>query len=596
MSSTQFSFDVDDASFVLFDQLAVPEALGALERYADLDRDVYAATLAEGYRMARDVLAPLNRPGDRQGCRLDREGNVTTPDGYREAWERFRAGGWVGPRADPDLGGAGLPAVMGAVLNEMFSGACVGFNMYAGLTAAAARMVLKFAPEQWRRPVATKLFAGSWTGTMCLTESGAGSSVGDTRAVATPTETPGRWALEGEKIFITGGDCDLAENIVHLVLARTPGAPAGTKGLSLFLVPKRTFDDELRLGERNGAVVRGIEHKMGIHGSATCVLGLGGGRACHGWLMGGLHEGIGSMFHMMNEARIGVGVQGLAMGSAALQYSRAYARERVQGSAARELRNADAPRVAIVEHPDVRRMLLGQRAVVESMRAMCYRIARDFDLAEHGVDAAARERLAARIELMLPIVKAMCTDLGFEVAVTGLQIHGGYGYTAEFPIEQLVRDAKIQSIYEGTNGIQALDLLGRKLRIQGGRAFMEWVQDAGRATEEAAREGLEKPARALGEAARTVAGAAMALAERSTRRGPDAALQHAVSFLRAMGWVALGLESLDQARVAARTDTPRAAGKRCNLDFFVAQLLPLALAAVRAIESDDESCLQPEAV
>ena len=522
---------------------------------------------------------------------------MTTPDGYGEAWKQFCEGGWVGPRAEPELGGAGLPAILGALLNEMFSGANVAFNMYAGLTGAAARVVVKFAQEKWRQPVAEKLFTGEWTGTMCLTESGAGSSVGDNRAKATPSEDEeGVYLLEGEKIFITGGDNDFTDNIVHLVLARTPGAPSGIKGLSLFLVPKFIFDDDMKVGERNGAHVLRIEHKMGINGSATCVLGLGAKGPCKGWLLGEEHQGIQLMFHMMNEARIGVGMQGLAMGSASFQYARHYAKERVQGTSMREIKNADAPRIPIVQHPDVRRMLMTQKVKVETVRAMCYRLARDFDIAELSDDEGERKRLAERIDLLVPIVKSMATDLGFDVAVTGVQIYGGYGYTAEFPVEQLVRDAKIQSIYEGTNGIQALDLLGRKMRISGGKLFMDWMQDAQKDAEAAGTEGFEKQAASLGKGIQAVAASAMHIAGLGQGGNMEAALQYAVPFLNAFGWVVLGLEALDQARVAKRLidgdkETALLRGKLLNLDFFVANLLPQAIGLAKSIQSGDSSCL-----
>jgi hypothetical protein len=598
VSSTNFSFDVEDASFALFDQLRVHEKLGELERYADLDRDVYQATVEEGYKLAREVLHPINGRGDREGCTLDDDGNVTTPRGFREAWKQFCEGGWVGPRADPELGGAGLPAVIGAVLNELFSGSCVAFNMYGGLTGAAARVVLKFAAEKWQRPIAQKMFTGEWTGTMCLTEAGAGSSVGDNRAKAVPSDDPGVYLIEGEKIFITGGDNDLAENIVHLVLARTPGAPSGIKGLSLFLVPKFEFNDDLELGERNGAHVLRLEHKMGIKGSATCVLGLGSKQPCKGWLLGKEHEGIHLMFHMMNEARIGVGVQGLAMGSAAFQYARHYAKERVQGTSMKEIKNPDAKSIAIVEHPDVRRMLMEQKVIVETMRAMCYRLARDFDVAELSTREEERARLTERIDLLVPIIKAMCTDLGFEVAVTAVQIYGGYGYTGEFPVEQLVRDAKIQSIYEGTNGIQALDLMGRKLRIKGGKLFMDWMGDAQKSLETAKNEGFVAPAEAFGKAINAVAASAMHLGGLGQAGKMDAALSYAVPFMQAFGWLVLGLEAVDQAIIAKRKaeaegDSDFLRGKRLNLDYFAANLLPRTIALAKSVQSKDESCLDP---
>nr|WP_255215977.1 acyl-CoA dehydrogenase [Pseudenhygromyxa sp. WMMC2535] len=431
---------------------------------------------------------------------------------------------------------------------------------------------------------------------MCLTEPGAGSSVGDNRTKAKPADEEGVWLLEGEKIFITGGDSDMVGNICHLVLARTPGSPEGTKGLSLFMVPKYWFDTEtLELGERNGAHVLKLEHKMGINGSATCVLGIGARGPCRGWMVGEERDGIRVMFEMMIEARLGVAVQGLAAGSASFQYARHYVHERVQGTSLKNMRDANAKSVPIVQHPDVRRMLMTQKVLIETMRAMCYRLALNFDLSETHPDEDVRARADRRADLILPICKSICTDFGFDVAVTGVQIFGGYGYTQEFPVEQLVRDAKIQSIYEGTNGIQALDLVGRKLRMKGGQLFMEWMQDMKAAVEQAQSEGFGEQATALGKAVDAVGAAAMHMAGLG-QKDIDEAMLHATPFLNAMGYVVLGYEALDQAMVAKRKiaevgERPLLRGKLLNLDFFVANYLPRVVGLSKSIRSGDRSCL-----
>jgi len=603
VSSTAFTFDTEDVFFTYFDQLRMHELLGETEKYADFDRDVYQTTVQEGYKFARENLAPLNANGDRQGCSLDKDGNVTTPKGYKAAWEAMREGGWTAPRAAPEVGGSGMPSIIGAFLNEVMSGSCMAFTMYVGLSTASARVIKKYGPKHLALPVAEKLFTGEWGGTMCLTEAGAGSSVGDNRTRATPSaDQAGVWLLEGEKIFITGGDSDLVSNICHLVLARTPGSPEGTKGLSLFLVPKFWFDEtglevgeDVELGERNGAHVLKLEHKMGINGSATCVLGLGIRGPCRAWMVGDELQGMRLMFDMMNEARIGVGLQGLAAGSAAFQYARHYVHERIQGTSLKQMRDPEARRVPIVEHPDVRRMLMNQKVLVETMRAMSYRACLTADLAESHAEEDTRARLQRRTELLVPIVKALCTDLGFDVAVTGVQIFGGYGYTQEFPVEQLVRDAKIQSIYEGTNGIQALDLLGRKMRMEGGRLFMEWMQDAKAEVEAGQAEGFESQAVALGKAIDAVAAAAMHIGGLG-QKSIDEAMLHAVPFMNAFGYVVLGQEALDQARVAKRkiaagTATNFLKGKLLNLDHFTATFLPHVIAASKAIRTSDSSCL-----
>jgi alkylation response protein AidB-like acyl-CoA dehydrogenase len=603
VSSTAFTFDTEDLSFTLFEQLRVHERLVECPRYAEFDRDTYETTIQEAYKFAREVVAPLNQNGDREGCKLDADGNVTTPTGYKRAWQLMREGGWTAPRAEPELGGSGMPSVIGGLLSEVMSGACMAFQMYIGLSAAAARMILTYAPEKLARPVAEKLFSGTWSGTMCLTEAGAGSSVGDNRTRARPSEESHPelgpvWLLEGEKIFITGGDTDFVENLCHLVLARTPGSPEGTKGLSLFLVPKFWFDpDTLALGERNGAHVLKLEHKMGINGSATCVLGLGARGICKGWMVGKEREGIRMMFDMMNEARVGVGFQGLAAGSAAFQYSRHYVHERIQGTPLKHMRDAEAKRVPIVQHPDVRRMLMNQKVLVESMRAVAYRLTLLGDLADDHPDEATRKKIQRRVDLLVPIVKSMCTDLGFDVAVTAVQIFGGYGFTSEFPVEQLVRDAKIQSIYEGTNGIQALDLLGRKLRMEGGRLFMEWMQDAKAEVAAALAEGFSRQAEALGGAIDAVAATAMHIAGVG-QKDIDAAMVHAVPFMQALGYVVLAQEALDQARVAKRLidaqgKTNLLEGKLLNLDHFVATYLPHVIATSKSIRQGDTSPLHP---
>jgi hypothetical protein len=599
MGSSSFQIDLRDIHFALFDVLQLDQKLKPMARFADFDRETFESTLAEAARVATEVLAPINQPGDRQGCRLDSDGNVSTPSGYREAWATFSEGGWVGMNAPQDAGGVGLPYGIAIACTEMFSAACTAFSMYPGLTAGAARVLYGFAPEKFRLPVAEKMFSGVWGGTMCLTEAGAGSAVGDNRTKATPTDEPGVYLLEGEKIFISGGDHDLTENIVHLVLARTPDAPAGSRGISIFLVPKYLFDDDLNLKERNGAKVVGIEHKMGINGSATCVLALGADRPCRGWLIGEEGQGLPIMFHLMNEARIGVGVQGQSVAAAATQYAIAYAKDRIQGSSIENFKDADAPRVPIIEHPDVRRMLLQMKALTESMRALLYRIAVYEDLvAAPETDEATRQRLQNRIDLLVPIAKAHCTDKGFDVCVTGVQVLGGYGYIGEYPLEQLVRDAKIMSIYEGTNGIQAMDLLGRKLRMKGGALFMEWMQDMQKLAASGAA-AFPKESDALGKAVGHVAQTAMHLGGLAGKGRLSHAMLQATRFQAMMGHVALTAEALEQALVAqaklseGATD-PFLKGKIANLRFLAHDLLPEAVAWGKVIQTGDDAAMDPE--
>ncbi|MCX4246286.1 acyl-CoA dehydrogenase [Paraliomyxa miuraensis] len=598
--STPFRVDIDDVEFVFFEQLRAHERLSALPAFAELDRDTYTATFREIKRMAEEVLHPVDRIGDRQGCSLDDEGNVTTPEGYKDAWDRMAEGGWIASSAPVDQGGSGMPRAVAMVCNEVFTAACCAFMMYPGLTAAAGRMVAAFAPDAFRDLVTQKLFTGEWSGTMCLTEAGAGSSVGDNRCKATPSETEdGVFLLEGEKVFISGGDNDLVENIVHLVLARTPGAPEGTKGLSLFLVPKYEFDAEGNLGARNGAKVTTIEHKLGINGSATCVLALGADRPCKSWLVGKERQGIELMFNMMNEARIGVAGQGVATANAAYQYSVQYAAERVQGTALMRTRDGEARRVPIIEHPDVRRMLMTLQVVAATTRAAVYRVAFNEDLA-HGLEQTEpkkAEKLRQRMDLLIPVLKAHCTDLSFEMASMAVQVYGGYGFIKEYPVEQLVRDSKVQSIYEGTNGIQAMDLLGRKMRINSGALFMEWMADTQRELQEAGKEGFGSQAAAINRAIGQLGASAMHLGQLAGNRKIDVAFLQAVPFLKTFGYTLLAVEALDQARVAKKLiaqhgeERPLWVRKIAGLDFYINHLLPQAVAWAKTVQSGDESPL-----
>jgi len=592
--SLPYSVDLEDIRFVLYDQFDIDQELSGIDKYADFDQDLYDAMLDEAERLAVEVLAPLNSVGDRQGCTLDGKGNVTTPDGYKEAWGTVAEGGWVTVTAPQEVGGVGLPLAVGMAVTEMFIGASMAFWMYPGLTAAAARVLIDHGSDSHGKEWAHRMFAGEWGGTMCLTEAGAGSDVGENRCKAHPIDGEDAFHLEGEKIFISSGDHDLTDNIVHLVLARTPDSQAGTKGLSLFAVPKYLVNDDGSLGERNDAVVVGIEEKMGIHGSSTCTLALGANGTCRGWLVGDEHQGIQIMFLMMNEARIGVGAQGVAVAGTAYRWALDYAKERLQGSSLANLRHADAPRVAITEHPDVRRMLMTMKVQAEASRSLLYRLGAAADIAEN--DPAQHDKMMGRVELLTPVLKAHCTDLGFENTVLGVQVMGGYGFIGEYPMEQLLRDAKIMSIYEGTNGIQALDLLGRKMRMKGGALFMDWMQDANQEVGKAVEAGFAAEAEAVGKSIQALGAAAMHLAGVGGTGNVDGAMLQATPFQRMFGTVQLAIECLQQARIAKdviaeRGSTPHLASKALNLRFYVNHILPQAVALGKTIRSGDESCL-----
>ena len=596
MSEGTYKADIEDMRFVLFDQHRMQDKLAHVEAFEDYDRETYGSILEEGQRIAEEVLSPVNQVGDEQGVKLDAKGNVTTPDCFNGAWDAMAEGGWIGVAAPTEFGGSGLPYSIAICTTEMFSAAATAFYMYAGLTAAASRVIMEFAPDHLSHLVAEKCFTGEWGGTMCLTEAGAGSDVGANRAKAERTDEEGVYLLEGEKIFISGGDHDLAGNLVHLVLARTPDAPAGTRGLSIFLVSKFHFDAEGELGERNSAFVRGIEHKMGINGSATCTLVLGDEGPCTGHLIGKEGQGMAIMFHMMNEARVGVGNQGLSLAAHAYRNCLDYARERKQGSSIDQFKNADAPRVAITMHPDVRRMLLWQKAHVETMRSLVYRMGVLADLEDHGADAATKKSASRRIDLLVPIVKSHCTDIGFECTVQAIQVMGGYGYIREYPVEQHCRDAKIGSVYEGTNGIQAMDLIGRKLRIDGGALLMEWIADAMGACARGKEAGFAVEAGALEKSINQLGATAMHLGALGAGGKLEQTMLHAVPFQRMFGTVLLGVEAMEQALVAkamidADGETPHLAGKALNLRFYTHNVLPLATAMGKGIQSDDGAAL-----
>jgi alkylation response protein AidB-like acyl-CoA dehydrogenase len=467
-----FRIDLQDVFFAIEEHLKI-ERLLASEHYRDTSLEDFRLMLEEGAKISSEVLWPTNTLGDRQGACFE-NGKVTLPHEIVEAYGKFTEAGWTGVAFPEEVGGTPVPHTIGFALSEMFTAGNCAFMMYPGLTRGVAALLLEYGNEQ-QRTLIPKLVSGEWLGTMCLTEPQAGSAVGDLSTVAEPEGD--HYLLRGTKIFISAGEHDLGENILHLVLARTPGSPVGTKGISLFLVPKYLIDENGNPTTRNGVHCTGIEEKMGIHASATCVLELGGTERCVGYLVGQEHEGMPIMFYLMNEARMATGVQGLAIGAAAYHAALDYARERVQGTDIRSFKDPSAPRVPIVQHPDVRRMLLDQKAVVEGLRAMLLRAALWMDLAETSSEPQERERYGGLVDLITPIWKAFASDMGFRVTEWALQCFGGYGYIQDYPAEQFLRDVKIASIYEGTNGIQALDLVGRKLGRKRGKLVMDLMED-----------------------------------------------------------------------------------------------------------------------
>ena len=454
-----YAAPLDDMRFVMKHLAGLPE-IATFAGFEDAEPELVEAVLTEAARFAGEVLAPLNASGDKQGCRWD-NGRVTTPDGFPAAYRQFIDAGWHGMPASPDIGGQGMPALVCSAAAEMWKSANLSFSLCQMLTMGAVQALAHHASDELKQRYLPKMVAGEWTGTMNLTESGAGS---DLSAIRTRAEPDGdRYRLFGSKIFITWGEHDVAENIIHLVLARLPDAPPGTRGISLFVAPKFLVNPDGTTGDRNDLVCSSIEHKLGIHGSPTAVMSYGDHQGAIAYLVGEPNRGLEYMFTMMNHARLNVGLEGVAVSEAAYQKAVAYARERVQGRPI-----GSTGRAPIIDHPDVRRMLMDMRARTEAMRALAYVTAGCMDRAQHHPDADERARNLGRVELLTPVVKGWCTESAIMIASTGIQVHGGMGYVEETGAAQYLRDARITTIYEGTTGIQANDLIGRKLaRNQG---------------------------------------------------------------------------------------------------------------------------------
>jgi hypothetical protein len=465
---------IEETLFVLNDVLRISRHAN-LPGFAEASADVVEAVLTEGGKFAEEVLLPLNRTGDIEGCTRHDDGSVTTPSGFQEAFKAFAQGGWIGLSGDPDYGGQGLPHVLAASVTEFVNSANMAFGMYPGLIQGAAMALALHGSDEQKRLYLPRLISGEWAGAMNLTEPQAGTDLGLIHARAQPNED-GSFAISGSKIFISSGEHDLTDNIVHLVLARIDGAPEGTKGISLFVVPKFLPDANGGIGPRNALECGALEEKMGIHGNATCVMNYDGAK---GWLVGEPDKGLRAMFTMMNNARLGVAIQGLALSEVAGQNAAAYARDRRQGRAISGAKDPDADADPLVVHPDIRRTLVSIRGFNIAARALVLSIALSADIAQRSPDADERQAAEDRLGLLTPVIKGVLTDRGFDNVVAAQQVFGGHGYIAENGIEQFVRDARIAMIYEGANGIQALDLVGRKLPRDGGRAVMTCFKELG---------------------------------------------------------------------------------------------------------------------
>lgn len=540
--------DKRDIEFVLFEQFDI-NSLTELAKYKEMNSELYEMILSEAIRFATEVLAPINSEADSEGCTLS-GGEVSVPKVFKKAYGLFCEGGWGAVHHSPEFGGMGLPLAMSIITSEIFIGACPAFMLWGGLNSGAGHLVEAFATDWLKKLVTPKLYSGKWAGTMCLTEPQAGTAVGDLTTSAKPIEgSEGEYLITGNKIFITSGDHDLTENIIHMVLARVEGDAPGTKGISLFVVPKHRFDKNGKIGEFNDVHTTAIEHKMGINGSPTCALAFGDEGQCHGYLVGERSHGIRYMFQMMNEARIATGIQGAGAANASHQLALAYAKERIQGAKVTD-RRPDAPKVAIIDHPDVRRNLMLTKSMSEGLRALLIEAAMYSDKAANHPDEKVRTTSQDMLELLTPICKAYSTDQGFRVTEIAVQLHGGYGYVNEYGVEQQLRDTKIASLYEGTNGVQALDLLGRKMRMKGGMVFMTWLQSINVFVgEHKTHPRLAAPIEALDKAKNALAGTAMAL-QTQGKADFEQALLGATPFLEMFGHVVVGRLLVEQAIIA----------------------------------------------
>jgi len=471
-----YKVDERDVRFVLNEYLNVG-GLTKYPKFSEFSTEEFDMVISEALKLAQTELAELNEESDEVGARFV-DGKVVMPESFHKVFKTFGENGWIGIAAPPELGGQGFPFCVAMASWEFFSGACCAFTLTPHLTGGAADLISAFGSDELKQTFCEKMYTGVWTGTMDLTEPQAGSDVGAVRTVAKPLEPEkGLYKIVGNKIFISGGDHDLTENIIHAVLARIEGAPKGIWGVSLFVVPKYRLNPDGSVGEFNDLSCISIEEKMGIHGSPTCVLNFGDNDDCIGYLVGEPHKGIKYMFLLMNEARQFVGLQGVSLAATSYMNALEYAKERVQFRHLKDDRAHDAPPVPIIEHPDVRRMLMFMKSVSEATRAMLYKTSYHHDIAHASEDEKEREYHKDMEDLLTPIAKAYATDMAFRITEYGIQVLGGYGYCREYPMEQYCRDVKIASIYEGTNGIQALDLLGRKLSLKKGQLFMSYMQE-----------------------------------------------------------------------------------------------------------------------
>ncbi|WP_137046212.1 acyl-CoA dehydrogenase C-terminal domain-containing protein [Pseudolabrys sp. FHR47] len=583
---------VDDALFLLNDVFHI-ERYGNLPGFSDASPDVVEAILREAAKLSEDVLTPLNRVGDKEGCKRSADGSVKTPTGFKDAYKQIVEGGWIGISAPQEFGGQGLPMTLTEIVNEYFCSANMAFAMYPGLTQGAIAALIVHANDAVKQKYLPKMIEGVWTGTMNLTEPHCGTDLGLLRTKAVK-QADGSYKITGTKIFISAGEHDMSDNIIHLVLARIEGAPAGTKGISLFVVPKFMVGDDGSVGERNGVSCGSLEEKMGIHGNSTCVMNYDNAT---GWLVGEENRGLNAMFVMMNEARLGVGIQGLALSEVAYQNAVVYAKERLQGRAITGAKFPDKAADPIIVHPDVRRTLMTMRAFNEAARALVLWAGLKSDVAHRSGDAKERQAADDALGLMTPVIKGVMTDVGFANTVSAQQMYGGHGYIAEHGMEQFVRDARIAMIYEGANGVQAMDLVGRKLGKDGGRALMTFLGEVGAYVKDKSADETMKPlVTALGQGAGHLQQASMWFMQNAMAK-PDNAGAGATDYLHLFGLVALGymwcqIAEAAKAKLKDGGDAARFSAKLVTARFFMERMMPETATRLARIQAGAVSTME----
>ncbi len=585
----QYIADRRDVDFVLHEQMQV-EDLGKTELFADFNKKTVDMIVSEARNLAIKEILPTRELGDQEGCQFD-NGKVTVPESFHRAYDLLKEGEWLAMTEDPEWGGQGMPTTVALAASDYLVGANYAFMIYQGLTHGAGKLIESFGTEQQKRLFLNKMYSGEWTGTMLLTEPEAGSDVGALTTFAVKNDD-GTYSITGNKIFISGGEHNLSENIIHPVLARIEGAPEGTKGISLFLVPKIWVNDDGGIGEFNDVVCTGIEEKMGIHGNSTCSLMLGGKGKCRGMLLGEENKGMRAMFLMMNEARLLVGLQGLACASSAYMYAVDYARQRVQGKNLLQMMDKNAPPVPIIQHPDVRRQLIMMKVYVEGIRSLLYYVGMCEDQVKSCEDAEEKSKYQGIIDVLIPIAKGYATDRAFEVCSHGVQVYGGYGYIRDYPMEQLLRDCRITMIYEGTNGIQAMDLLGRKLGLNKGKPMMDLLGEIQKSI------AMAKDAQGLEDFADRLEAAVNKLGEVALHMGMTAmspkvmnAFAFAHPFMEVCGDVVMAWMLLWRAAIASKKleegakkkDAAFYQGQIKSAEFFIYSIIPITVGKIKAI-------------